>query len=426
MGIIYNIAFIIFAIFYIPVFIFKKKKRQGMRMRLGLYPAKLIKELSKKKNIWVHAVSIGEVMAVSPLISMLRKEYPDYRLVITTVTESGNKVAKKLAQEGEIVLFLPFDITSAVKRVISYIRPHLMIIAETELWPNLIRSCAKNNISMVIVNGRISDKSFKRYSIIRFMLKPLFKKIKLFLMQSEFDRDRIAYLGADSSKIKVTGSMKFDSALTIILSDDDKAKLRSALNLKASERLFIAGSTNPGEEEIILSAYKTLKREFDNLKLLIAPRHIERTPEIERLISESDFTPVRFSQRTTDNGKRTTKHIFILDTIGQLKSLYSIADVVFVGGSLIKKGGQNILEPAIFAKPIIFGPHMFNFRDIAELFLKDGAAIMVEDADSIKRSVGAILKDDSLRNSLCQKSREIVEKNRGATALTLKEIRPLL
>lgn len=427
MGIIYDLAFIILAIFYIPVLLFRKRRREGLRLRLGLYPEGITARLkAHPKQIWVHAVSVGEVMAVSSLIAGLRNSYPGHGLVITTVTETGHSVAKNLARDDEIVLFLPFDISFVVKRVIANIRPALLIIAETELWPNLIRETYHNRAGVVLVNGRISEHSFRRYRLIRFMLGPILKRVSLFLMQTEADRNRAISLGADISRVRVCGNMKFDSAVSVTAPVEERRNLRALLNLKEDEKFFVAGSTHPGEEEIITNCYVNLKNRYKNLRLLIAPRHIERTAEVEAIAKGYGLNPLRISRiciSTKYDVRSTMDDIFILDTIGQLKNFYSIADMVFIGGSLIKKGGQNMIEAAAFAKPILFGPHTFNFRDIASAFLKEEAAIMVKDRKGLEKAVGLLLEDPALCSRLGQKARRLVEENKGASAATLNAIR---
>jgi len=425
MNILYDLAFIVFAVFYIPAFLLKKRKREGMALRLGIYPEELRKKLTERKNIWVHAVSVGEVMAISPLLDRLRQSYPDLRLVITTVTETGNLLAKKIAKKDEIVLFLPLDITFSVKRAVLYISPVMLIIAETELWPNLISVNSDKNIPVILVNGRISDESFGRYNIIRFMLKPFLNKIRLFCMQTDTEKERIISLGADPLQIKVTGNMKFDSSMPQALPDENANVLASALNLGEARQLLVAGSTHPGEEEIIISAYSSIRKKFSGLKLLIAPRHIERASEIERIVIANGFVGLRVSElmRSGQVSKsRRSNEIFILDSIGQLKDCYSLAELVFVGGSLVKKGGQNIIEPAALAKPVLFGPHTFNFRNITKLLLEEEAAVMIRDKASFEDSCLRLLKSSSLRSRIGTKAKEIVDMNRGASDSTMEAI----
>jgi len=415
MTIIYNIIFILFAIIYIPIFLFKGRKREGVGLRLGIYPDALKRSLSAKKNIWVHAVSVGEVLASSPILEKLRDRYPEHRLVITTVTETGNLVAKKVANSDDIVLFLPFDVSFIVKKVISYINPTALIILETEIWPNLIIQSAKMNIPIFIVNGRISDDSFGRYLLIRPILKGILSSVKIFLMQSDVDRERIIALGAEAERVFTAGNIKFDKTEDIVISKEKKSDLRLSLKLSETDKLFVAGSTHPKEEAIIFSSYQELKKRYNNLKLLIAPRHPERADEICGLAFQYGFDSVRVSQLSAVSSQHSASHVYILDTVGQLRGFYSIADAVFIGGSLIKKGGQNMIEPALFAKPILFGPHTYNFRDITRLFMDKEAAILVKDKTGLVKSVSDILEDPESANRLGALAREIIDSNSGAS-----------
>jgi 3-deoxy-D-manno-octulosonic-acid transferase len=422
MGILYNIIFILFAFFYLPIFLFKGRRRRGLALRFGIYPEKLVKSLGEKKNVWVHAVSVGEVIAVLPLIKEIREKHPDYRVVITTVTETGSIVAEKITSGDEIVIFLPYDITFIIRKVIKYIMPAALIIVETELWPNLIRETAGREVKIFLVNGRISDNSFSRYKLIRFLLKNLLAKISLLFMQTEDQKKRIISLGADPRKVKASGNMKFDSIFSEDTFEQDKEKIRLSLGLGTSDKLFIAGSTHPGEEKIILSSYIKLKKKFSGLRLLIAPRHIERIDEVRKVIIGHGLNPVFISGLSAINSKISAGDILILDTIGRLRSLYRIAEIAFVGGSLVKKGGQNMIEPATFAKPLLLGPYTHNFRDIVEMFLEKNAAIVVKDTRALTESLRGLLSDATLRDSLGQSAQRVAQSSRGATARILQSI----
>jgi len=274
---------------------------------------------------------------------------------------------------------------------------------------------------MVLVNGRISEGSFRRYSLVRVMLRPVLRKITAFFMQTESDREKIISLGADPSKVKVSGNMKFDNAVPVTASDEERHDLRNLLGLGMSDKLLVCGSTHPGEEEIIISCYANLKDRHKNLKLLVAPRHIERTAEVEKIVQNHGLVPICVSKII----QSTHGEIFLLDTIGGLKKFYSVADIVFVGGSLVKRGGQNMIEPAVFARPIVFGPHTFNFRDIASVFLSKDAAIMVKDNGSFKEALTRLLEDTELCNRLGENAKELVAANKGASDLTLAGIENL-
>jgi len=399
-------------------------------MRLGFFSPSLLAKI-KKPTIWLHAVSVGEISSAVSLLNNLRKKYPEYQLVISTVTTAGNRIAQQVASNKDLVVYLPYDLSFIVNKVIKKLSPQLFIILETEIWPNLISILAKKKIPLLIVNGRISNKSFKKYQKIKFLLSSVLRKVNFYCMQTKEDSQRIISLGAPREKVGITGNMKFDSEVP-----GDRYK-KSDLGLKEENILFVAASTHPGEEEIILEIYKQIDRK--NLRLLIAPRHIERIPQIEKLVQKqelvtqrlSDFfislsadetMPARDRERLFSDTTLSSSTILLLDTIGELSSLFGIADIVFVGGSLVKRGGHNILEPAFFGKPILFGRYMFNFQEVAALFLQGKGAIVVDNAQELKEAICNLLDNRGRREELGKRARQILEENRGATERNMEVI----
>lgn len=424
MFILYDLIFLIVAVVYLPLYLLKRKLHRGCLLRLGLLP----KDLWLDNPLWVHAVSVGEATAIRGLISELKVVYPHKKFVISTVTPTGNKIAKSIAAENDFVTYLPFDFSFIVRRVIDTVNPCCFIIAETEIWPNLISYLNKKNIPVVIVNGRISDSSFRGYKAIKFLLKAVLNKINLFCVQTQSDALRLSHLGVSNDKIHVTGNMKFDNidyADKIITEGLDKSRV--LLNLGVKEKLWVAGSTHPGEEKIILAVYKSMLKEFPELRLLIAPRHPERSAQVERLIAAEGFAVFRISklEEGASLGSKAGT-VFILDTVGRLLSFYAIASIVFVGGSLIKKGGHNILEPAALGKPIMFGPYMFNFRDIADLFLKFQAAVLVSGAVELEGKLRYLLNNPGKAEDFSRRAREVTQEQRGATQKNLQYLKKLL
>ena len=412
MFILYDLIFIIFALSYLPVYLLRRKFHSGFLMRLGIFPEKLRKEFYGKRPIWLHAVSVGEALASRSLLEHLHREYPKKQILISTVTPTGNRIARSLAVENDAVIYLPLDISFIVKHVLSFIEPSLFIIAETEIWPNLVCSLRKRNVPIIVVNARISDGSYKGYRLIKFCLARILRKINLFCVQAETDCLRLLSLGVEKEKIKLTGNMKFD-AVTV---SPGFADYRVKAGLNANDKLLVAGSTHPGEEEIILKVYKGLSAEFPDLRLLLAPRHPERSKEIEKLALNYGFNAVFISGLPPPRvAAGQPAAVFILDTIGQLISFYAIADIVFVGGSLIKKGGHNILEPAVFAKPILLGPWTFNFRDITSLFLKHKAALLVRNQGELKEGIKDLLHNPATAKELGRRAKDLILQNQGAT-----------
>ncbi|MFH0826382.1 MAG: 3-deoxy-D-manno-octulosonic acid transferase [Candidatus Omnitrophota bacterium] len=420
MFIVYDLIFLLVGIFFLPVYFFRRKFHSGFLARLGFLP----KESRFDRPIWIHAVSVGEVNAISALLQELRKANPGKQIVISTVTATGNRMAQAIAQGKDFVTYLPLDLGFAVKSAIDRINPSLFIIVETEIWPNLLTYLHRKRIPVITVNGRISDRSFKGYLSLKFLLKPILAKVALFCMQSELDAKRLKRLGVSQEKIQVTGNMKFDAKIE--LEKKEKKDTQAELGLGPKDKLLVAGSTHRGEEEIVLAAYRQLLREFPHLKLLIAPRHIERSQDIEKIVSRFGFHGIFVSSRPRECHSCAVTPVFILDKLGELISFYSIADIVFVGGSLIKKGGHNILEPAFLSKPILFGPHMFNFRDIEDLFLADQAALMVQDEEELRAHVARLLNEPFLATELSQRGQRIIAGNRGATLKNLQFIKKLL
>ncbi|MFH1201869.1 MAG: 3-deoxy-D-manno-octulosonic acid transferase [Candidatus Omnitrophota bacterium] len=419
MFIIYDLIFLILGILYLCSYAIRGKLHKGLWMRFGVFPKDIRNSLeSGKNNIWIHAVSVGETVSLKKLIESLREEFKDYRLIISTVTRTGNDIAKSLVKNDELVIFLPFDLSFITRRTVQIIRPKIFILAETEIWPNLITNLSRKHIPIVLINGRISDKSLRGYRIIGLFVKTLFHKISYFCMQTDSDAKRVISLGAPQDKVKTCGNMKFDN------SDygDKKIDYSDNLNLGREEKLWVCGSTHPGEEEVILEAYKRLLKDFTDLRLLIAPRHVERTQNIEGLVKKYGFTPLRISNLNplTINYKPST--IFILDTMGELRQFYALATMVFVGGSLIRKGGHNIIEPASLGKPVIFGPHMFNFADIAGTFLNKGAAVMVRDKDQLYSSLKGLLDNPDKARLLGEGAKSVCLENQGATGRVLEVI----
>jgi 3-deoxy-D-manno-octulosonic-acid transferase len=419
MFIIYDIIFILISIFYLPAYLFKRKFHKDFAMRFGIIP----KDLSFERPIWVHCVSVGETMAVRGLVSAMRASFNGKKFLFSTVTPTGNKIAQIISSAQDTVTYLPLDLGFIVKKVIDRINPLFFVISETEIWPNMISYLHRKNIPIVVVNGRISDRSFRGYFLFKSLIRPILNKVSLFCVQTANDAQRLILLGVSPGKIKVTGNMKFD--LNDSFSIQDSSALKIKLKLAGKDKVLLAGSTHPGEEGIILDIYKKLIQDYPYLKLIIAPRHPERSDEIERLITKKGFLPYRISANAKFPESLNPQCVFILDTIGELLKFYGICDIVFVGGSLVKKGGHNILEPAFLGKPVLFGPHMFNFSGIAQLFLKNEAAILVRNENEFFDAVFSLLGDPQKISAISARQKLVISNNRGATGRNLKILESL-
>ena len=424
MCIIYNLFYILAAIIYLPVFLWRRKFHPGFQTRLGRLP----EDLNLGQPIWIHAVSVGEAKAVKGLFEELKKKYPGRNFVISTVTPTGNKIARAIAADNDFVTYLPLDLSFIVRKVLERVNPCLFILAETEIWPNLIRCLYQKRIPVLVVNGRISGASFKGYRLAAFLLKPILNKISLFCAQTQRDADRLICLGVLRDKIRITGNMKFDAHTYPDFKKDD-AGLRVKLGIQPQEKIWVVGSSHPGEEEIVLGAHQRLLKDFPDLRLVIAPRHPDRAKDIEK-ISKTRGLPSIFISKLNLGLNLTPntynlKPIFILDTIGELLSFYALCDIVFVGGSLARNGGHNILEPAALGKPILFGPHMFNFSDIADLFLENKAALLVKDGEGLCLKIKQLLNSPEEIGRLSARARALVSAHQGATQKTAQIIEGL-
>lgn len=361
-----------------------------------------------QSSVWIHAVSVGEVKSVQKLIEKLRLSHPGKPIVLSTITPAGQDLARNTAGLADHVIYFPLDLPGALRRTLNIVNPELVLIAETEIWPNFLRECRRRNIRVVMVNGRISDRSFPRYRVARRWLKRVLDDYTLLGMQTEIDRERIESIGADGRKVTVFGNLKYDASR----SEEPLAPEFSKL-LEQLPSLWIAASTMPGEEEQVLDAFAQLRHRHPRLTLLIAPRHPERFESVELLVRTRGFSCAR---RSRMDG---VGDVLLLDTIGELASTFQHATVVFMGGTLVSRGGHNILEPAAFAKPIVFGPHMENFREIRSLFMEAHAAVEISDVAGLVEAIDRLLNNTREANDLGEKARRVVEQNSGATERVL-------
>ncbi len=362
---------------------------------------------------WVHAVSVGEAIAAAPLVEGLRRAYPDLPVVVTTVTDTGARVVRDRFAEAAAHRFFPVDLPGAARRVIGAINPAFLVCMETELWPNTLRVLAQRGVPVMVANGRLSDRSFRRYALVRPLLRTLLDDIRVFAMQSQEDARRIIALGAAAERVFVTGNVKNEPAPDPAGSVELWSRL---LGLRPGQRVWIAGSTHRGEEEAVLTAHATARQSCPDLVLVIAPRHPERVPEVLALVTGRGWPVVRRSELPR---QRPGDAVIVVDTVGELAPLYAVADVVFLGGSLVPLGGHNMLEPALRRKPVLFGPHTTNFRDAAALLTGAGGGIVVTDAEALTAQLTRLLQDDELRLRLGTQAYEAVASRQGAVQATL-------
>jgi 3-deoxy-D-manno-octulosonic-acid transferase len=419
----YNLLLTILVVLGFPFFLIKllttAKYRTGAMQRLGIYPSELLRRVEGARPIWVHAVSVGETIAAIPLIRELRKQYPDRKILVTTVTATGNRTARDQVKEADAVLFFPFDLNPIVKKTVKKINPSLFILMETEIWPNCIRCLNEMATPIMVVNGRISRESYTGYSRIRFMMKCVLPMISFFSMQTDQDAERIVSLGAPRERVGNSGNIKFDRQVHP-LSYEEIEIVRRTYGLATTGPVLVAGSTHRGEEAPLINTYMMLKQENPDLTMILAPRHPERTVEVERLLQDKDLT---YQKRSFPEAG---KEILVLDTVGELARLYGIGTVAFVGGSLVPTGGHNILEPAVYGVPVVFGPHMENFPEISAVMRHRKGGIQVRDAEELVLVLRQLLQDEDKRKEMGEAGMRIMRENQGSLGKNLKLVGQLL
>jgi len=354
------------------------------------------------------------------VIPLIRKRFQSSTIVISTITKTGNDLAKKLFSNDAVIIYFPLDFSFIVRKVVNLVRPKVYVMVETEIWPNVLKELDARSVPSILINGRISDKSFNKYMLARPFLRKTLGFIHKYCMQSKLDADRIIAMGAPAEKVSVAGNVKLDILPSV--PRNTTGRTLETLGLKEGDALFVAGSTHAGEEEMVISAYDKLLADFPGLQLLIAPRHVERSSDLCRAVKTAGFNPVKVSDISVGRISLPAKKVFVLDRIGQLAEFYAASMIVFVGGSLVKHGGQNPVEPAILEKPVIFGPHMFNFRSIVTILLERDGAVQVQDEDELTRQILALLSDPDKRSSLGRNAKAAILDNRGAADRCVDEI----
>lgn len=410
----YDLGFLIFSLFYLPALIFKGKMHEDFGERFGSYSKDKRDALAAAKDtIWIQAVSVGEVALCRAIIPLLKKRFPGSTIVLSTITKTGNDLAGKLFSKDALVIYFPLDLSSIVRKVVGLIRPKAYVMIETEIWPNVLKELSGRMVPAILVNGRISDRSFGKYMLVRMFLRKTLSRISAYCMQSRLDADRIIAMGAPADRVTVAGNMKLD----ILPSQGMRpaGEILASVGLKEGDVLFVAGSTHPGEESDVVEIYQHLLKSSPDLKLLIAPRHVERSGEVEKAVRSFGFEPVRVSKVSGAGAPYSGTRILILDTIGKLGEIYSAAAVVFIGGSLVRHGGQNPVEPAMFEKPVVFGPHMFNFKSIVTLLLDKDGAMQVTGKDDLLAKVSMLFRDPHRRSELGRNAKIAILENRGAS-----------
>lgn len=428
----YQMMLVLFGCVYLVVRFLRGRASPGLRQRLAWYPKALREKLAALNGpIWIHMVSVGEVMAAAPLIEALRQALPEKRWLFSTVTPTGRSVAERMIRPGEDqLLYLPWDLGPVVNRAVREIRPCLFLSFETELWPVLFHRLGREGIPVVVVNGRISPSTLRSYLWIRFFMRRALWPVRAVLTQSPQDAQRFASIGVPEARVAVTGNLKWDLAPQASGDGAASDQLRSLLNLTPEDILWTAGSTHSGEERMVLETYQKLKLKHSNLRFLIAPRHPERADQVEQEARRIGLAVVRrsaldvrkcltLSYSNKDRpGTEEPDPVILLDTFGELATAYAASEIVFVGGSLIPHGGHNLVEPAGACRPILTGFHLYNFQAISEALTQTGGMTVVRSQEELRAQVERLLKDPDLRRQMGQKAFAAIEKHKGATERT--------
>jgi len=411
----YDFIFLIFALFSIPKFLIRlnqaKSSKQLIWQRFGFFSEALKQQFLGKKVIWLHAVSVGEVNAAREWIKLFLKEYPEWTVALSTTTPTGQMVADSLAGERLIVFYAPFDLSFVVKRVLKYVNPKVILLMETEIWPNLINQAHRAEIPTGIINGRISLRAFGKYRLVSSWLRSILNKLSFCLVQSEQDGAYFKQLGLAAEKLMFTGNMKFDV--------NGQSMNRSAARprgLSPESLIYIGGSTHWNEEKILLSVFSRLYQTFRNLKLVLAPRHPEHLSKVEDAVREFNFRCRLFSEVEKSPGPY---EVLLVDQMGILASLYGVADLVFMGGSFVPRGGQNPIEAAGFKKPILHGPNVINFHDVYRILDEQNAAILTNSEDELYQQSKKLLEHPELRTKMGERAWASIQSMKGATARTM-------
>lgn len=431
MYILYNIlGILVFFVFVLPYYAYRLVREKGFSVRfrqsIGLIRREEIDAVVDTECIWIHGASVGEIVATSPLVKEIKKTMPERKVLVSAFTVGGYNMARQIIPEADAIIYFPLDLSWVAESVVRRIHPGIFMPVETELWPNFLRAIRERNIPVMMVNGRISEKSVKNYRYLFSMWRDMLRTVSRFCMQSSIDADYISHLGADPAKVFVTGNTKFDQTYAEVTAED-LAAYKTELGLgEDAYPVIVAGSTHPSEEDAVLLSFRELRNKYPQARLIIAPRKPVRAEEIRRLAAKFGYETGFRSELKDLKGKRPEYPVLLIDTIGELGRIYAVGDIVFIGGSLMHHGGHNVLEPAAHAKPILVGPSMENFKDSYSLLSKVGACRMVPDTAGLTAAFLEIAQDDALRTRMGEASIQVIRENRGAALNTMHYLTDLL
>ncbi len=421
--IVYNLLFPVVFLFMLPKFLARMLRRGGyaqhFEQRIGHFGHNTKARLREHRRVWVHAVSVGEIYVALRFIKAWREEHPDTFFALSTTTSTGHAIAGKELDPRDVLFYFPVDLPVIIKKVLRIIDPVRLILVEGEFWPNLIRLADKQGIPVSLINGRMSQRSYKGYRKLKSLTTDVLRRINPICVQGDVDAGRMIGIGAPSGNVHVMGTVKFDVAERNPEGEKAAQEILLGIGVPPGAVVLLGGSTWPGEEAVLCDLYKKLKVENGKIFLVIVPRHVERADEIVQCLEERQLSFLRRSQLGASPQTEPLDVLFV-DTTGELRNFYSMADIVFVGKSLLEHGGQNPIEPAMCGKAVVVGPNMENFPAVMPLFLKNEAIVQVGDVQSLETTIAHLLADDPARTALGARAAQLVEENRGMIQKTVR------
>ncbi|MDZ8117439.1 3-deoxy-D-manno-octulosonic acid transferase [Pontiella agarivorans] len=421
--IVYNLLFPIVFLFMLPKFISRMLKRGGygqhFEQRIGHFGHGTKEKLREHRRIWVHAVSVGEIYVALRFIKAYREKHPAAHFALSTTTSTAHRIGCKEIDERDVLFYFPVDLPIIINKVLGIINPQRIVLMEGEFWPNLIRLADKRGIPISLVNGRMSEKSYKGYKKLRSLTADILRRIDPICVQGELDAKRMLGIGAPENQVHIMGTVKFDVAERDPAGEETARTLMRKIGVPEKAAVLLGGSTWPGEEDALCKIYKKLRTAFPELFLVLVPRHVERAPEVVQCLEKNGLSFVRRSE--TDGFRTLEKRpdVLFIDTTGELRNFYSVADIIFVGKSLCENGGQNPIEPAMYGKAVVVGPNMENFPAVMPVFLGRHALLQVADLRTLEQAVENLLNDPAQRTALGERAARAVEENRGAIERTV-------
>ena len=423
--ILYNLLFPVVFLFMLPKFISRMLKRGGygqhFEQRIGHFGSNTKARLREHHRVWVHAVSVGEIYVALRFMKAYRAEHPDAYFALSTTTSTGHAIARKELDPSDVLFYFPVDLPVIIKKVLRIINPVRLVLVEGEFWPNLIRLADQQGIPVALINGRMSERSAKGYRKLKSLTADVLRRIDPICVQGEVDAERMIGIGAPSENVHVMGTVKFDVAERDPSGEKVAEEIMRKMHVPDDAVVLLGGSTWPGEETVLCELYKKLKAKNEKLFLILVPRHVERADEVIQTLEEQGLSFIRRSQ--IDGLKEAGKpDVLFVDTTGELRNFYSVADIIFVGKSLTEHGGQNPIEPAMYGKAVVVGPNMENFPTVMDKFLKHQAIQQVDGVEALGAVVDRLILDPSLRESLGKRASEVVIANRGVIERTVERL----